>query len=375
MIENYITCHCYKEAKKSTFKKDEISKGQFFYTCGNKQSCNFFLKENQHYLTYNDIIDEECSIIFDLEWNKKYPLSFHMLQYEYLIPYMYGVEIAQKIHPAKELKRRSPFCFLFSNIEFSLFFIKTFENEWKLPSPLYSIDGIDLITDNNDFCRIVPSLTSWSRKTDEKVFGIVDPTKKQKQKNEYSLIQRKRIGRSFHHSEKRYKNKIEWDKFWIDLHGTEETKNGWLWNPKIKYILFEEREGYFMVRRKDVLEMIYSLNINVYKNLMWYKNKCVFDPRKAYKTPFINPCGFARYDYRLWFKKEDFTNIVKEWKYEAIGIKFKEVKIKNEIVITLPEKIISNNDINPAIKLSTGNNDSKISIGFETFNLEYKTTI
>lgn len=351
MIENYITCFCHKEAKKCFFKKEGITKGQMFYICGNSQTCNFFLKENQHYLTYKDIIDEDCSVIFDIEWNKKYPLSNHMLQYEYLIPYMYGVEINQKNHPTKHIKRRSPFCFIFSNVEYSSFFIDRFENNWKTPSPLYGISGVDVITDDNEFCRIVPSLVSWSRKTDENIFSSSSHTNKNNRKEKISLSEKKKIGRSYHKSQKKYTNRIEWEKHWIDLHGTEEMKNGWLWNPRIKYVIFEEREGFFMVKKNDIIEMIKQLNINQNTSLLWYKYNCVYDPRKAYKIPFINPCSFGRYDYKLWFRKDDFNNIIKEWKYND-----------NEL-----NPVINNNQPNMQDQINSKNNN----IEYDEIKIEF----
>lgn len=314
MIENYIVCHCYKEAKKIFPKKEGIGKNQLIYICGNNQRCNFFLRENQPFITYKDIIEDDSSYIFDIEREKRYPLSFHMMEYEYLIPPVEGVNIlGEEDHPTYSLTRRSPFCFITSNYFFSSFFIEHFENEWKIPSALFMIKGVDIVTNENYFCHIVPCLSSWSNITDSKLFL----NNEKRKNNEFYSLDKKKIGKSYHYSQDEYKNKIEWDKHWIELHGTDEKNIGWLWNAKIKYVLFEEKEGFFIVKRKDITKLINSLGFNYNTSLLWYKNNCTFDPRKGYKTPFINPCNFSRYDYKIFLKKDDLKNIiVKEWKYK-----------------------------------------------------------
>ena len=294
-------CACGKEPKEIKSKSDpENSTHEYVYFCNNNPKCKYYKQDSDKIFTFRDVINSPAQCIFNIERERRYDANIKTRDMEYVVPLYDGFK-AENDHPTHELSRHSPFCFESSSIKWAELWKENVVPKWRLPSPLWLKEGIDIIDDKDRRYKIVQSLTLWSKKTD---LFIVQKDKKY-DNLEYTIEEKKNIANAY---DERGQNTIEWEKFWVLLHGSSYDDKGWLFNEHIDYILFECQNGFFSVKRTDMLRKVKDILNDM--TLAKLSRCCTHDPREAHKKPFINACNAPRHDYKMYFLENDIKDII-----------------------------------------------------------------
>lgn len=294
-------CFCGKEPGEYKTRSSDISESREFYSCKNNIKCKYFKYKDEKIFTYKDVINSPAQCLLNLERNKKSKLTMPKIHFEYMISRFEGCKVKHIDHITSNIQRSSPYCFESSSLKYAELWINTLVKTWRLSPSLWNINGIDIITDKELKCKIVPCLCLWSPEFDK----FIDNDNGKVLSLTYNIEQKKEIMNSYALSDKNY---IEWDKHWILLNGTLENNKGWLWNEEIDLILFEQENGFFSVKRSNLVELIKTIIPDC--SLKYLRSNCVYDARDAYKKPFINLCHTSRFDYKLYLLKKDLEFII-----------------------------------------------------------------